>query len=187
MSNFFFGYGSLVDRRTHNYTPAFQATAKGWRRAWRATADRDAAYLTALPDPTCAIDGLIAAVPPEGWPALDKREAAYARRDASQAVAHSTEADGVVIYAIAAERLLPPSGKHPVALSYLDVVIAGYLQEFGTSGAERFFATTLGWQEAPFVDDRRQPRYPRAQPLSDAVRLVVDSQLVAQGARVVPI
>ncbi|MDX5384038.1 MAG: gamma-glutamylcyclotransferase, partial [Rhodobacterales bacterium] len=35
---FFFGYGSLVNRATHDYGQARAATLPGWRRAWRHTA-----------------------------------------------------------------------------------------------------------------------------------------------------
>ncbi len=45
----FFGYGSLVNRRTHVYDSAHRATLEGWRRVWRPTALRPAAFLTAVP------------------------------------------------------------------------------------------------------------------------------------------
>ena len=33
----FFGYGSLVNRATHDYRQAVPARLKGWRRVWRGT------------------------------------------------------------------------------------------------------------------------------------------------------
>lgn len=60
---FFFGYGSLVNRATHDYGQARPASLPGWRRAWRHTALRPVAFLTAEPDPASTIEGLIAAVP----------------------------------------------------------------------------------------------------------------------------
>ncbi|MBN9886001.1 gamma-glutamylcyclotransferase [Salipiger abyssi] len=182
-SAFFFGYGSLVNRLTHGFTPAHRARARGWRRAWRATEIREVAYLTAIPDPDCEIEGLIAPVPPDGWAALDQREHAYERRDALSCVAHEApEVAQLAIYAIAPEKLSLPSEAHPVLLSYLDVVIQGYLAEYGLAGAERFFATTTGW-EAPILDDRAAPRYPRAQRLADEERAFVDAGLAALGCR----
>ena len=58
---FFFGYGSLVNRHTHRYDAAHAASVRGWRRAWRYTPDRQVAYLTAVRDADCRIDGLVAA------------------------------------------------------------------------------------------------------------------------------
>ena len=57
---YFFGYGSLVNRATHDYGRSRPARLTGWRRIWRHTDLRPVAYLAAIPDPTCAIDGLIA-------------------------------------------------------------------------------------------------------------------------------
>ncbi|MCR8548829.1 gamma-glutamylcyclotransferase [Salipiger sp. P9] len=184
MSNaFFFGYGSLVNRLTHGFAPAHRATARGWRRAWRFTAAREVAYLTAIPDPGCEIEGLIAPVPPDGWAALDLREHAYERRDALLDVTHEApDVAQLAIYAIAPGNLHLPDDAHPVLLSYIDVVVQGYLGEYGPEGAERFFATTTGW-EAPILNDRAAPRYPRAQNLSDDERAFVDARLSALGCR----
>ena len=71
---FFFGYGSLVNRNTHDYGQAHPAQISGWRRAWRRSPSRDLCYLTAVPDPASTIEGLIAAVPNGDWAALDIRE-----------------------------------------------------------------------------------------------------------------
>lgn len=180
---FFFGYGSLVNRRTHVFEQAHTASAKGWRRAWRYTPHRQVAFLTAVPDPDCTIDGLIAHVPNDDWAALDEREAAYDRHRADHCVSHPLEAfDSIAIYAIPPSDLRLPDPDHPVLLSYIDVVVQGYLAEFGADGAAHFFATTTGW-DAPVLDDRSSPRYPRAQRLTDDERAVVDAGLQAQGAR----
>ena len=184
-SAFFFGYGSLVNRQTHLYDPAHPARATGWRRAWRATPDRQVAFLTVIPDPGCAIDGLVAQVPGNDWAALDLREAAYDRLPARHSVTHPAETEAeVAIYAIAPDRLRSPGPDHPVLLSYLDVVLQGYLQVFGTDGADRFMNTTTGW-DAPILNDRAAPRYPRAQQLSSAETAYVDGALAALNCRMV--
>ena len=87
-SNFFFGYGSLVNCDTHGFTPVRRARARGWRRAWRATTERRLAFLTAVPDVTAQIDGLTAPVPDGDWAALDQREYAYDRHNAEEVVDH---------------------------------------------------------------------------------------------------
>ncbi len=174
---FFFGYGSLVNRNTHSFEQAHPAQISGWRRAWRRSPSRDLCYLTAVPDPTSTIDGLIAAVPNGDWAALDVRERAYLRRDATHQVNHEINHDPeVAIYAIEADAHHPPTDQNPILLSYLDVVVQGYLAEFGHAGVQRFFETTDGWG-GPILNDRDQPIYPRAQGLSTAETALVDRLL----------
>ena len=67
-------------------------------------------------------------------------------------------------------------------LSYIDVVVQGYLREFGERGVRHFFETTDGW-EAPVLDDRAAPIYPRHQRLSPDERALVDDQLREIGVR----
>lgn len=175
---YFFGYGSLVNRSTHSFGEAQTASARGWRRAWRSTALRPVSFLTAVPDATCKIDGLIAHVPNDDWAALDAREHAYARVGAEHQVTHSLGASpsSIAIYAIEDGHHFDPSLENPILLSYLDVVVQGYLGEFGEAGAQRFFETTTGW-DAPILNDRAAPLYPRAQVLSADETGVVDDAL----------
>jgi hypothetical protein len=65
--------------------------------------------------------------------------------------------------------------------SYIDVVVQGYLREFGVEGADRFFATTHGW-DMPICRDRENPVYPRHQRLTTEERDFVDDRLVRLGA-----
>ncbi|MCZ7676512.1 MAG: gamma-glutamylcyclotransferase [Roseovarius sp.] len=179
----FFGYGSLVNRATHGYGPALPARLGGWRRVWRHTRLRPVAYLTVVPDPGGEIDGLIAAVPGTGWAALDAREGAYARLPAGHQISHAlAHAPRIALYAIPEGRHGTPDKACPVLLSYIDVVVQGYLREFGEAGVGRFFATTHGW-DAPVLDDRAAPRYPRHRLLSTDERTLVDDHLAALGVR----
>ncbi|TDL74925.1 gamma-glutamylcyclotransferase [Palleronia sediminis] len=171
----FFGYGSLVNRRTHGYGPTHPATLSGWRREWRATLLRPAAFLTARPVPGGAVDGLIAPVPGGDWAALDLRETGYDRVPAT-GVAHGLDhAPPIAVYSIPPADD-GPAGARPILLSYLDVVVQGFLQVFGEAGADRFFASTDNWA-LPVADDRKAPLYPRAQSLAPAERRFVDSRL----------
>ncbi|TFL19033.1 gamma-glutamylcyclotransferase family protein [Jannaschia formosa] len=169
----FFGYGSLVNLATHDYADARPITVKGWGRAWRHTALREVAFLTAVPDQDAEIDGIVASVPDADWSALDLREAAYLR---------IVLPEGPSIYHIPEGHHEPASRAHPVLLSYLDTVVQGYLRVFGEAGVDRFFATTHGW-DAPIRDDRAAPVYPRAQALSREERALVDARLREVGAR----
>ena len=171
-----FGYGSLVNRRTHAYAPARPARLTGWRRAWAYTRHREGPYLTAVPAGAGdAIDGLVATIPGGDWAALDRREEGYARLP--------TPLPGVMIYAVPDPGV--GTGSAPIALSYIDVVFQGFLDEFGPAGLDRFVATTDGW-DTPILNDRAAPCYPRAQVLTTAQTARVDAILRALGARVVP-
>ena len=174
--NMFFGYGSLVNRVTQDYPGVKRATVSGWRRAWRHTGARKVAFLTAVPCPNTRIDGLLAEVPGGDWAALDAREWAYIRAPAEPG-------RGAQIYHIPADLHTAPSQTHPILLSYLDVVVQGYLNEFREAGVTRFFATTDGW-EAPIINDRTAPQYPRAQQLSPDETALVDAMLSDVGATV---
>ena len=179
----FFGYGSLVNRRTHDHAGAFPARLSGWRRAWRATPERARCYLTVVPAPGAEIWGLVASVPSGAQAALDAREQAYGRVAVTEALRHAEpRAPDVELHVIAEGRHFPPGPDNPVLLSYIDVVVQGYLREFGQDGVRHFFDTTEGWQ-APVIDDRAAPIYPRAQVLDAAERALVDQGLARVGAR----
>jgi hypothetical protein len=182
---YFFGYGSLVNRATHGFEGAERARLRGWKRIWRHTALRPVAYLTVVPEAAAEIEGLIAPVPAQDWEGLDARERAYDRIAASHQVEHPLpHAPQIAVYTI-------PEGKHgkpdetcPVLLSYIDVVLQGYLREFGEPGVQRFIETTDGW-DAPVMDDRAAPVYPRAQRLSPTERTLVNDLLTDHGVRII--
>lgn len=179
---YFFGYGSLVNTATHSYGGARPARLTGWRRAWVHTDLRDVAFLSAVPCAASSIDGLIAEVPGADWAALDEREFAYERLPASDKVSHDVQGSPQVsVYAVAAEKQTRPPEKHPILLSYLDVVLQGYLQVFGETGLRDFIDTTDGW-DTPILDDRAAPRYPRHQRLSSGERALFDALIAATGA-----
>lgn len=172
----FFGYGSLVNRQTHSYDNPRAARVTGWHRAWRRSPHRALCYLTAVPDSADYIEGLIASVPGADWAALDARERAYARVTLGSEIRHDGGDLDVAIYAIAHGEHHAPTDDNPVLLSYLDVVVQGYFREFGREGVDHFFQTTEGWN-APILNDRADPIYPRAQVLSTEETELVDEGL----------
>ena len=183
MTPYFFGYGSLVNRATHTYPDAHPAQLKGWRRAWIRSAALDRVFLSVVPDPGTTISGLIAAVPDNDWSALDAREAGYARLHSGDAVIHPL-GDGT---SIAHYSVLPDersaTGNASIKLSYVDVVVQGFLREFGETGVVEFFETSDNWDSA-ILNDRAAPLYPRAQLLSDHETALVDHHLARLSARV---
>ncbi len=177
--SFFFGYGSLVNRETHDYRDAQATTILGWRREWRVSRQFGRTFLSAVRDRDAVIDGLVARVPRGDWAALDAREAGYARHLLAESDFAAPAPAPAQIYAIAPEVSALPDHSSPIKLSYLDVVAAGFLAEFGEPGVARFFETTTGW--AATLDDRAQPLYARARPVSGHVREMVDAHLAQLG------
>jgi len=175
MTPWFFGYGSLVNRATHRYPQAQRATLNGWRRVWVRTELRDVVFLSIQPAKGHSIDGLIASVPNADWGALDLRESGYARINATPHVSHDAPAISVAAYQVPTEHRRH-GGDHCILLSYLDVVVQGFVREFGEAGAQAFFETTDGW-ETPIFDDRAAPRYSRAQSLNATERALTDDLL----------
>ncbi|KJZ18333.1 gamma-glutamylcyclotransferase family protein [Loktanella sp. S4079] len=171
----FFGYGSLVNLATHSYAQPRPARLHGWRRMWQSTSVRDIAFLSVVPDPNCVIAGVIAQVPNADWAALDLREAAYNRHDITSQIQDNGAAASTAVYQVDPNLHLDAQTRHPILLSYLDVVVQGYLQMFGAEGVAAFFETTDGW--GPILDDRAAPQYPRAQKLNKDETALVDDHL----------
>ncbi len=93
-----------------------------------------------------------------------------------------TSVQAISIYAVPPTASSNIATRHPILLSYLDVVLQGYLREFGREGAEAFVATTDGW-DAPVLDDRAAPIYSRHQRLDRADTAFVDAALDRLGTR----
>ena len=176
----FFGYGSLVNLATHDFPDARPARLAGWRRVWRHTDIRPYAFLSVEPCDMTVIEGISAAVPNADWAALDAREYAYVRRDVTHQVDHP--AAQTAVYQVEDGRLAPPSTRHPILLSYIDVVVQGFLRIHGADGARRFFDTTHGWEQAPVLHDRPAPIYPRATILTAQETSIVDHGLAQKRA-----
>ncbi|MGJ8621734.1 MAG: gamma-glutamylcyclotransferase family protein [Yoonia sp.] len=173
----FFGYGSLVNCATHSFADPRPAQLAGWRRVWRGTHLREVAYLSVEPDNATTLQGLVARVPDTDWAALDAREGAYLRHDVSHLVSHDLPDLQTAVYQVEA-RHIAPAQAHPILLSYLDVVVQGYLRIFGESGVQHFFETTAGW-DTPMLNDRAAPIYPRHQTLTARETALVDDHLAA--------
>lgn len=178
MSFTVFGYGSLVNRATlPPHLAARPVALPGFRRAWRAsgrTARGGVCSLSVVVDETALIEGLAITFAESERDTLTTREHRYVPLPLP---------DGAVIYQAepAIDRYGDPD--HPIELSYVDVILQGYLREFGLAGAERFMSTTEGWH-VPIRDDRAAPNYPRAQRLSEEERAIVDRLLEGVDARV---
>jgi len=154
----FFGFGSLVNLRTHVYKDTQPTQIKGWKREWVSSRLRDVAFLSVTPSPDTTIQGMRASTEGIGWEALDIREEGYYR--------HVLPDEQMQMY-IGDPNAIRRDVKQPILLSYLDVVAQGFHDHFGEQGVIDFFATTRNWDH-PILDDRDTPLYPRATTLEPA-------------------
>jgi len=184
MKRFFFGYGSLVHKGTHDHDNHAPARLQGWKRVWVATPARALPYLSVIRDDDSAIDGLIAEVPDQDWEALDQREAAYQRVPLGPELTHHMDdmptGSLTVVYSVAPDEQQPVSEKNPILLSYLDVVVQGYFDVFGPAGVDHFFTTTYNWTGS-YLDDRASPIYPRAQLCDTGLQAQTDARVKELG------
>lgn len=174
----YFGYGSLVNLGSLRtpYISAHRATVRGWNRTWLAR-PQDAqsfasldglAFLSVVPAPGNEIDGLLITDHASSLPDLDQRESLYSRvtlKDTELTLHDDQSID------VAGKFLYEADDYHTAAVariprSYLDVVMQGYLQHFGTDGLQRFFATTQNF-DLEIYEDRENPVYPRATTLTE--------------------
>jgi len=173
----FFGYGSLVNRGTHCYGDIQRASLPGWRRVWRHATGLGYVALSAEPAaPENVIEGLVASVPQADWTALDCREMGYDRHDISRQCRVEVPLSKIEIYQMRPDLAAVPGPDHPIPLSYLDIVVEGYLEQFGRNGVARFFRTTDGW-DAPFLDDRAAPIKARRRQADPSIYPLVDAWL----------
>ena len=166
MANFF-GYGSLVNLRTHNYQNPKPTQVIGWQREWVSSTIRDVAFLSVKPSKKITLQGMSASTKNIGWKALDIRETGYYR--------HKLINLDMQMY-IGDPKTINNHVKQPILLSYLDCVIQGYHEHFGEQGVIDFFATTFNWDH-PIFNDRNLPQYPRAITLNQYEQDLVDYHL----------
>jgi len=179
----YFAYGSLVNRHTRPLnTRAQPARLTGWVRQWKhcmETPSGKVCALSAAPRSGAEIEGVLVFDSRDNLAALDQREIDYRRVPIALPpadVAVPTAEMETFIYVSTGDQNRWGSAEYPIWRSYVDCVLAGYIDVWGAAGAARFIASTEGW-DAPLLDDRANPRYPRAVVLSDAVRVTIDGLL----------
>lgn len=182
MDGYVFGYGSLVNARTHDYGTVHPARVTGWRRRWCQAKGRAWAFLAVTPSPETVLDGVIAEVPGPAWADLDQREFSYDRVETDSVEHPLPDAVRVQHYWVPDGKHTAPAETQPVLLSYLDTCVEGYLDIFGEAGPGRFFETTDGW-DTPVLDDRPAPIYRRHTAPGAAVREITDAALARLSVR----
>ncbi len=166
----YFGYGSLVNRATHQTDIAdfSKVRLKGWRRQWLSRLRADigpVAMLSVVPDMQCEIEGLVVTDHAHNLPAVDAREIRY-NRQVLQAddLKYINGGNGnnipVNIYVAKPVETVGTQIKGRILRSYLDAVMQGYHNKFGRDGLHRFVQTTSNF-DVGVREDRANPFYPR--------------------------
>lgn len=180
----YFGFGSLVNRNTlsADVVDVIPVRLKGWRRHWQnhpvesdtPTHLHSIALLSVHPKLECEIDGVLVIDRMSNLAALDTRERSYQRiqLDESNFSFKNNNLNSfsdISVHLYMADSALETIEKPQILRSYLDVVMQGYLREFGEAGLRKFFATTDGF-DFSIREDRDNPEYPRHQSLSQEER-----------------
>ncbi len=182
-----FGYGSLVNARARpSGVHSLPAILTGWVRQWMhciETPQGKICALTVAPEARVEIAGIVIFQNLGGLAELDQRESGYSRVRVSarhdRPDRRATEFD-CFTYVSDSTHHRSGSEEFPIWRSYLDCVLAGYFDLGGHPAMDDFIASTKGWN-APILDDRRLPRYPRAVTLAPDVQRGIDETLAQQG------
>lgn len=203
MSDFVFGYGSLIQTESRRLNLAAEAAPlparlAGWRRSWNVCGPEAGVIGTFLGATEAAggtINGVLAPVDSHEWPELDRREIGYRRvaidpssLDFLSADANLLPADSVV-YLYVAEEPTPPTAAAPILQSYVDICLSGCLEidaalGTGRAYAEEFLRTTYDWSTS-WVNDRVLPRATlRTTPEAQEIDRLLQSALPTEFAAV---
>jgi hypothetical protein len=179
----YFGYGSLVNEftwaRSYQKVPA---EIQNWRREWKHCVDASFGRICALTvsrELSSRIQGVFIKCSLSELKAVDNREIGYERVEMpidDVVDRPDTLPSRLFIYRSTPASYRLGSREYPLWLSYIEVVMDGYLQTFGDAGLDRFIATTSYWA-TPILDDRELPKYPRARQLPVERRLLFERKL----------
>ncbi len=170
MSDFLFGYGSLMNsasRAASGRTGAARfAEISGLRRGWFARSLRHGTTpVGVVPDESASCNGVLVEVGEGELGAFDHREVvatggAYRRERIPPGRISGFRGDGTV-WVYVANRIQHSIPEFPIVQTYIDVILAGCLEE-SEDFARRFIRTTTGW-ENHWLNDRARPVYVRPQ------------------------
>jgi len=139
--------------------------------------------LTVTPDVRAEIAGAVLFQSADGLAELDERESGYRR---VRVPVHLERPDPITTeidcftYIGDSAHYKRGSDEYPIWRSYLDCVLVGYFELGGRGAMENFIASTQGW-DAPILDDRRMPLYPRAVALTSDLERGIDDTLAERG------
>lgn len=166
MADFIFGYGSLICAESRQKTgvtgPTIPARVEGIERCWQVpvTENRHTVVGASLKT-NSACNGVLFETTSDSLRHFDRREKEYHR---VQLPLDSVEAEDSIpsatrIWTYVGETEHQPTPEFPITQSYLDVIIQGCLA-IHENFLQDFLETTHQWGH--WINDRHQPRYPRA-------------------------
>lgn len=164
---FIFGYGSLIcldsRSRTGVTAPAIPVTVSDVKRGWYIQ-NNDYCYssVAIIKAPGSLCRGVLFEIPVSEIARFDQREYKYQRINLSpesitDCAVTLSSTDEIYTYCIS--HIERPDKAHPIALSYLEVIMHGCLR-YGEAFAREFIETTDGWN-APWINDLDLPLYVR--------------------------
>jgi len=183
----YFGYGSLVNEftwpRPYQKEPG---KIQNWRREWKHCVDASFGRICALTVSHASnsrIQGVFIRCAYSELKEVDDREIGYERVElpfGDVVAATNPLPPRLFLYQSTSECYRAGNRDYPIWLSYIEVVMDGYLQMFGETGLDQFISDTAGWA-APILDDREFPKYPRARQLPIERRRLFEQRLSALG------
>ena len=184
----YFGFGSLVNKHTlrTSYVDILPASLRGYSRHWQARStaifDNHISLLSIHQDEACTIKGMIVLDLLENLPKVDEREEGYSRHKlASEELEVASKAElPDEIYVYIADEVEGTSNDGALLQSYLDAVMQGFKNEYGTDGVSHFVDTTKGFDRLINLD-RNAPLYPRNVELMDDEKALFDKELKRAG------
>ena len=173
VSNFIFGYGSLICSKSRAKTgdsgQAIPVRVNGLERQWNLPFESEIAGRLIIAvgvivnsERTC--NGVITPVPVRELPKFDAREEGYTRVKLDPKEVTAFLPDDVIpqgdIWVYLVDDLQKPSKEAQLMQSYIDVILTGCL-DISKQFARDFITTTTGWNRL-WLNDRKTPGYPRA-------------------------
>jgi hypothetical protein len=164
---YIFGYGSLINSYSRAVTgmsgDGIPVRVKGVKRSWVAVSKKyPMAAVGIEPDPDSYCNGVVFSIDEKELSKFDLRERGYRRVILPKSQIEFLTSDHLIdedVWIYFVNRLNDPCKNHPIAQSYVDVIIEGCM-EISKEFTEEFFQLTFGWKYT-WVDDRQEPRYPR--------------------------
>ncbi len=181
VTNYIFGYGSLIDQtsRTRTNPNAHTATpvmVEGLARGWWIHGDPigfSTCFLAVQSKPYALCNGVIYSVTPNELDALDVREANYTRVRISPEQVERLDGSAEIdtdarywAYTVSSQQRTTPTARYPIVQSYVDICLTGcldiedtYPQARAAGFSKLFITSTQDWN-THWVNDRIHPRRP---------------------------
>ena len=168
MRHFLFGYGSLISKHSRDKTAVsgvfIPVRAQGIKRGWIIHIPQyGVTALGAMTSKNGYCNGVVFEVDESEIPKYDEREIGYDRVKIDQKNIVALEDYSIpsaMFWAYVNNKEEFSTKEYPIIQSYIDVILTGCF-EISEDFARKFIRTTYGWN-SEWINDRKDPRYPRA-------------------------